>query len=398
MRVWSLEAVSQPATGGTELQLCAPPAREHRPEGLCHQQWAAARQVMKPLLVSVATAALALAVVVAQPPSLSACTTFCARTGDAVLFGRNYDFEIGDGVLLVNPRGLHKRGFLPGGPQWMAAYGSVTFNQFGREFPMGGMNERGLVVELLWLDLTEYSAADHRPNLGVLEWIQYQLDTAATVAEVVASDREVRVGAGPPLHYLVSDASGAAGTIEYLAGRLVAHAGVGLPVAVLANSTYEDSLAYWRRRGETSLPGGSSSEARFARAASQIGALKHLVGQPAIDRAFAILANVAQRSTQWTVVYDQTARVVQFRTKGGAAVRKLSMNGLDWSCRGPARVLPLDERVAGDVSGRLQPYSADANEALVRQNYRLNSVTRRTPLDEVLAIAAHPARAVCKSP
>ena len=32
------------------------------------------------------------------------------------------------------------------------------------------------------------------------------------------------------------------------------------------------------------------------------------------ERAFIILANVAQRSTRWTIVYDQTARVVHFRT------------------------------------------------------------------------------------
>jgi len=340
--------------------------------------------------------AFALAAAVARPAALSACTTFCARTSDAVLFGRNYDFEIGGGALLVNPRGLAKIGFSAGGPRWTTAYGSVTFNQFGRDFPMGGMNERGLVVELMWLDVTEYPPADQRRELGVLEWIQYQLDTAATVAEVLDSDHVVRIGAGPPLHYLVSDASGTSATLEYLGGRLVAHTGAALPVAVLANSTYEDSLVYWRRQGDTSRPGGSSSEARFARAASQVGSLGRLAGQPAIDRAFAILASVGQRITRWTVVYDQTARVVHFRTPGVTSVRTLPMSGLDWSCRGPVRALDLDEPAGGDVSGRLQPYSAAANEAMVRRNHAASSVTKRTPPDEVLAIAAHPGRAVCE--
>lgn len=37
-----------------------------------------------------------------------ACTTFCYVDGARVLFGRNYDFEHGTGVVLVNPRGRLK--------------------------------------------------------------------------------------------------------------------------------------------------------------------------------------------------------------------------------------------------------------------------------------------------
>ena len=39
-------------------------------------------------------------------------------------------------------------------------YGAIFFNQFGREFPMGGMNEAGLVVELMWLDETVFPSPD----------------------------------------------------------------------------------------------------------------------------------------------------------------------------------------------------------------------------------------------
>jgi choloylglycine hydrolase len=30
---------------------------------------------------------------------------------------------------------------------WVATYGSVSFNQNGRELPCGGINEAGLVIE-----------------------------------------------------------------------------------------------------------------------------------------------------------------------------------------------------------------------------------------------------------
>jgi len=58
--------------------------------------------------------------------------------------------------------------------KWVSAYGSVTFNQFGRELPLGRMNEAGLVIEIMWLTQTEYPHSDRRPALRELQWAQYQ--------------------------------------------------------------------------------------------------------------------------------------------------------------------------------------------------------------------------------
>src|SRR5881409_3550345 len=38
----------------------------------------------------------------------AACTTFCLGDGRTVVFGRNYDFEIGDGLVIVNKRNVVK--------------------------------------------------------------------------------------------------------------------------------------------------------------------------------------------------------------------------------------------------------------------------------------------------
>ena len=46
------------------------------------------------------------------------------------------------------------------------------------------MNERGLAIEVLWLNETEYTAKDERPYLNELEWVQYILDTCETVKDV----------------------------------------------------------------------------------------------------------------------------------------------------------------------------------------------------------------------
>src|SRR6266480_3041856 len=110
-----------------------------------------------------------------------ACTTFCLKHKGEVLFGKNYDWSIGDGLVFVNKRGIAKTATAEGTPRpakWVSKYGSVTFNQYGRENPSGGMNEAGLVIELMWLDEAQYPKADARPTVGTLEWIQYQLDNS----------------------------------------------------------------------------------------------------------------------------------------------------------------------------------------------------------------------------
>src|SRR5687767_15219208 len=138
-----------------------------------------------------------------------ACTTFCLKNKGEVLFGKNYDWMIGDGLVFINKRGVSKVSSEEESPaRWVSKYGSVTFNQYGWESPSGGMNEAGLVIELMWLDDTKYPSPDLRPAIDVLEWIQFNLDTAATTAEVIANSEKVRIASRINLHYLVNDKQG----------------------------------------------------------------------------------------------------------------------------------------------------------------------------------------------
>jgi penicillin V acylase-like amidase (Ntn superfamily) len=326
---------------------------------------------------------------------LHACSTFCVHLAGGKYFGRNYDFEIGDGMVMVNPSGLRKQGFEARGPRWTARFGSVTFNQFGRDQPMGGMNERSLVVELMWLDGTRYPAPDARLPLGVLEWIQYQLDTAATVQDVLDSHAAVRIRGGAPLHYLVSDGAGRAATVEFIDGRLVAHSDAALPVRVLTNTPYREALAYLSR-GHGQMPAGPGSNERFARAALQIAALKaHGTADP-IGALFTVLDDVAQANTRWSIVYDQTKRVIHFRTDTHRARRHVAFDDLEFGCAAGARLLDIDTKVAGDVAKKFKPYTAAANLAFITRTYAGSSVTRGTPATEVAAIAAQPDLAACR--
>ena len=339
------------------------------------------------------------AAAVASPTS--ACTTFCLRTEAGPFFGKNYDWHLGQGTLIVNPRGArrvaeHSSGQEPA--RWTARHGSVTFNQYGREFPMGGINEAGLVVELMWLDGTSYPVPDERPAVGTLQWIQYQLDTAATVGEVLASNAAIRVHGRSPIHYLVADRDGAVATVEFLDGRLVAHTKEELPVTALTNSRYRDSLRFLEsldRAGQPAPP-GSGSLTRFARAAQRLRSFEGGDREVAFRHAFDTLKAVSQPgATQWSIVYDLARREVRFRTRGLPQVRRLALDDVDFSCEGTAQVLSLQRNVHGNVKDRLVPYSPEANRALVRSSYAGTDFLAEVPRETLDRIASAPERVTC---
>ena len=135
-----------------------------------------------------------------------ACTTFSFsdKKGN-IVFGRNFDFPVGVGHIEINKRNLRKTAFIraPEKPlEWISKYGSITFNQIGKEFPYGGMNEAGLVIEQMWLQETAYPQLDERYSLSELQWIQYQLDNSKSVKDVINSDNLVRISftSVSPLH------------------------------------------------------------------------------------------------------------------------------------------------------------------------------------------------------
>lgn len=331
-------------------------------------------------------------------PPAQACSTFCFQSQDGPIFGRNYDWSVGVGMVVVNKRGVEKRSVSEDNPaHWDSRYGSVTFNQYGREFPNGGMNEAGLVVELMWLDETEYPAPDDRPSVTSLQWIQYQLDRAATVGEVIASDEEIRItqGGAGAIHFLVADESGACAAIEFLGGNMVVHTGRSMPLHALTNSTYEESLAWAQRYGGgATLPRTPRSLDRFVRAAHMADGFVGDSGT-AIKHAFGILDDVKQAHTKWSIVYDIAARRIHFKTHAHKAVRYIDFAGLDFDCATPVKILDVDAPFRGDAAAHFVDYTYEANHRLVNTAFSQTRFLRDTPLDVIEQVAALPETMPC---
>lgn len=315
-----------------------------------------------------------------------------------MVFGRNYDWLADAGMVCTNLRGLVKISSPTKDGKsisWVSRHGSITFNQYGKEFPTGGMNEKGLVVELMWLDGTSYPKKDDRPSIGVLQWIQYQLDNSSTIDDVIASDNILRITqTGTPLHYLVADSTGKAATIEFLDGKMVVHTGKDLPLPVLTNDRYTNSLQSFNKNDYSN----NNSLERFATACNMVEQVKKLDKKTsAVDYSFQILDKVSQGDfTKWSIVYDLKNKQIHFKTESSPDRKMIRFNAFNFDCGLKSRIIDVNTGLKGDISEKMESYSSDYNRKIVTTAL-LQSRPRIPASDsEKQAVLAYPATVLCK--
>ncbi|MEW6364156.1 MAG: linear amide C-N hydrolase [Acidobacteriota bacterium] len=280
----------------------------------------------------------------------SACSVFQIVDGETVVTGYNFDwFKPLNATAYVNPRGAEKvalplRGDKPA--EWTARFGSVTFTGFGRGFPLCGMNETGLVVVQAWLGATIYPEIDERPSLGELQWIQYQLDTAEKIDDVIASDKDVRISrySLAPLHFFVSDRTGKAAIIEFLDGKLSASSGERMPIKLMVNAPYQQCLSEYDENAPL------NAENRFAVGAKMIQDWRPR-SRPPERHAFATLDALTRAGTRWSVAFNSATREIHYRVAGAEEFEKFDADDLEYACGKADLQLQLADGSKGAGSG-----------------------------------------------
>jgi choloylglycine hydrolase len=330
------------------------------------------------------------------PPALACTRVLYTAPDGTVITGRTMDWaEDMRSNLWAFPRGMERTG--GGGrltPRWRSRYGSVVVSGYD----MGtadGMNEKGLVANLLYLAESNYGKANGKPVLSISLWAQYVLDQFATVDEAVTHLRSepFRIvaptlpnGKGAQLHLSLSDASGDSAILEYVNGTLVIHH--GRQYTVMTNSpNFDQQLAlnsYWQSIGGLAfLPGTIRAADRFARASfflqslprrldpAYSGALPgHTFSQQALASVLSLMRGVSVplgittppgqpnlASTIWRVVSEQKRRVLVFDSVTSPSVFWVSLDQLDLGPGAPVRRLPVagGQVFAGETAGRFQP-------------------------------------------
>jgi penicillin V acylase-like amidase (Ntn superfamily) len=311
-----------------------------------------------------------LCVSISIPSPAPACTraVYLGSNGDVITV-RSMDWA--EDVLTnlwILPRGMHRTGEVgPHSVQWTSKYGSVIASGYDIS-TTDGMNEKGLVVNALWLVESVYPPHESgKAGLAISAWAQYVLDSYATVDEAVnALEQEpfVVVTAKVPgqdrlatLHFSISDSTGDSAIVEYLDGKQVIHH--GKQFQVMTNSpTYDEQLAlneYWKQIGGTvMLPGTNRAADRFARASFYINAIPKSDDQGiAVATAFSVIRNASVpygistpdqpniSSTRWRTVSDQKRLVYYFESALSPNTFWVNLHDVDFS-EATGKVMELD--------------------------------------------------------
>ncbi len=210
--------------------------------------------------------------------------------------------------LWIFPRGMQRNGEVGSNSiSWTSKYGSLIASAWDIA-TADGMNEKGLVANLLWLAESKYPDFDTAgavKGLSIGLWAQYVLDNFATVDKAVTELRKeefVVVSEYIPgtdkfttLHLSISDEKGDNAIFEYIDGKLVIHHSP--TYQVMTNSPiFEKQLAintYWEGiPGTIMLPGTNSASDRFVRASYYIKAIPQTDNtRVAIASTFSVIRN-----------------------------------------------------------------------------------------------------------
>lgn len=322
---------------------------------------------MPGLKSAIAAALLALLAIACR---VDACTrlVYLGANGD-VITARSMDWSTD---ILTNlwifPRGMQRDGKAAAHSiQWVSRYGSVVASGYDIS-TTDGMNEAGLMANLLWLVESQYPDRDAaKPGLSISLWAQYVLDNFATVAEAVAAlehEPFVVVTDTVPgqnrlatLHLSISDASGDSAIVEYIGGKQLIHH--GREYQVMTNSpTFDQQLAlnsYWKQIGGTvMLPGTNRASDRFARASFYVNAIpKSEDPITALASVFSVIRNVSVpygistadqpniSSTRWRVVADHKRKLYFFESALTPNTFWVDLNDVDFNEK-TGRVMKLD--------------------------------------------------------
>ncbi|MCK9452213.1 MAG: linear amide C-N hydrolase [Bacteroidales bacterium] len=287
--------------------------------------------------------------------------------------------------LWVMPRGIERNGQAGDNSiAWTAKYGSIITSAWDIA-TADGMNEKGLVANILWLVETKYpefNPKGDKKGMAVSLWGQFALDNFASVKEAVdyfkkdditiVSDYIPGTDTYATVHLSLSDPSGDNAIFEYIDGKLVIHHDKSYNV--MTNSpTFDQQLAlnsYWKSiPGSIMLPGTNRAADRFVRASYYIDAIpKNDNTRMAVASVFSVIRNCSVpfgistpnepniSSTRWRTVSDQKNLVYYYESALTPNTFWVDMKKLDFSEKASVKKLAVDKEqiYSGETSAMFE--------------------------------------------
>jgi choloylglycine hydrolase len=317
--------------------------------------------------------------------TVASTATPCSRilwndNGYGTLVGRNMDWsdDMGTNLWLL-PRGAERNGLAPDNPlTWKSKYGSVAITAYDMA-SADGMNEKGLVVHMLYLASMQPGPRDaKRPGLSVSMWTQYYLDNFATVAEAVDAwkqqpyqllDANEPSGGRITVHLAMEDSSGDSAILEIVDGAMKIYH--DRRYTVMTNEpTYDKQLQMLKDydfKSGKSLPGAYTASDRFIRGAYYRAHLPQPKNQrEAVAYLMAAMRNVAgpfindperadESTTIWRTVTDPGKGLLYFDSVVSPQVFSIDFRRLSFDAGDVKKITVVGNYdLHGDVSGSFQ--------------------------------------------
>ncbi len=346
--------------------------------------------------------------------SAEACTGIQIKTQDNnYIFARSMEFadSFMPHDLIAVPRNYKFVGQTPTGKPgmpWQVKYGFVGFAPSGEKLIDDGLNEKGLHVGgFFFPGYAQYenvAEADYPSTISCLEVASWVLANCSSVAEAreqlpkihVSSVAATELGYSPPLHMFISDKSGDAAIVEYVAGKLNIYDNkvnvitnspdyiwqtanlrnyIGIEAANKPAITINGNqfAQFGQGSGAIGLPGDFTPPSRFVRAVFLVNTA--LQGKN-IDEGIAVAFHILNQfdiplgavkgeqdgvttydTTQWTCASDLTNSRYFYHTYNDRSVRMIDLKELDLNAADVKVVKVKDVQKPGqvkDVSAELK--------------------------------------------
>ena len=234
----------------------------------------------------------------------AACSIFAALGDpDNLIYGRNFDWEPSVAMLLYTypsdgyaSISMVNLGFL--GFDWDEAQDLLSLGEeelsvlhWTPFIPIDGMNEAGLAVATAAVPSSEDRTDPTHPSIGSLHIMREMLDYAATVDEAIAVMEQFTIlfDGGPPVHYLIGDATGRAVVVEFGTGQrheIPNDQPWHMATNFLLESVGEDPMSQCNR---------------YRTIAEELEAVEGILSS---DEGMDLLERVSQEGTQWSAIYE----------------------------------------------------------------------------------------------
>ena len=188
-------------------------------------------------------------------------------------------------------------------------------------------------------------------------------------------------------------------TIEYIDGEFVYHKGEDLPITVLSNSTYEESINFTKKfidfGGNDTIPKTNQSLDRFALAASMVKDFNESKSGDIIDYSFNILDTVSQgEATFWSIVYDIANMKIHYKTYGNREIRIINLEDFNFSCETPVLIADIENNI-DSIEKDFIEYSTNLNKELIEKTFSHVEFLKNIPPEVRDGIARYPESLIC---